>query len=75
MDPPQGIPIYLRRDRNGYIVTDVIGKRYGWATTILYALEAWAGDVEMLCSELPEKLGAELLRERKAYRDVLGYNE
>jgi len=75
LDPPEGIPLYLRRDRDGYLVTDVIGLRHGWSTTILFALEEWAGHVEFLCSEPTEKLGKALLRERSAYRKVLGYDE
>lgn len=75
LDPPEGVSLYLRRDGDGYIVTDTIGLRHGWSTTILYALEEWAGHVEYLCSEPPEKLGGALLKERQAYRNVLGYDE
>lgn len=75
MDAPTGIPLYLRRDNDGYLVTDAIGLRHGWSNTILFALEEWASHVEYLCSDDPAKLGGALRRERKAYRDVLGYDE
>lgn len=67
---PQGIPMYVRRDGDGYMVTDVIGLRYGWGKCLLHAVEEWASQVEdILCipaSELGDPLKGEVARYRQA---------
>lgn len=68
-DTASGIPLYLRRDGDGYIVTDVVGLRYGWGHFPADALREWAQQVEDILGmtdELADPLKSEVARYRQA---------
>jgi hypothetical protein len=69
-DPPNGVLLSLRKDGDGYIVTDMLGLRYGWAENIGEALEMWADCVQVLLGER-HTLGGHLLLEANRYREAL----
>lgn len=75
LDPPGGVPLYLRRDGDDFHITDVVGVRYGHGQTLMEAMRMWAEDVDWLCKEPSDTIGGALLREQTAYRQALRYSE
>lgn len=70
-DPPNGILLSLRRDGEHWLVTDMIGLRFGAAETVEGALAMWADCVQDICDMAPEKQGEPLLNEANRYREAL----
>lgn len=62
----------IARDQGFYMVTDLIGTRYGHAETLADALAAWEQQVADLLGLDEETLGDPILSETRAYKKALG---
>lgn len=62
----------ISRDGEHYMVTDLIGTRYGHAQTLAEALAAWEDQVQDLLGLNEDDLGDPILSETRAYKKALG---
>lgn len=68
LDPPTGVPLYLRADGKGYLVTDAIGLRHGAGLSPEDALRDWAQDVHSFCAMVDAQPSSRALqREARQY--------
>ena len=62
----------IARDEGFYMVTDLIGTRYGHAQTVKDALAQWNDQVADLLGLDEDGLGDPILSEVRAYKEALG---
>jgi hypothetical protein len=72
-EPTSGmlLRISINKDQ-GWMVTDMVGLRYGFATDLASAVKMWADDVEAILEIPAAELGAPLAHEVRSYRKALG---
>lgn len=66
-----GALLRLRRDGEGWYVSDLIGLRYGWGATIGEALAMWSDCVADALGEDEARLADPYLSEVRAYKQAL----
>lgn len=71
-DASNGLLLRITRDEtHAWLITDLVGLRYGYATDLRSAVEQWAEQVEEILGLATPELGDPLRTEVAAYRTAL----